>query len=178
MQQELQFHKETDVVATSNMPGITPDKSFGVITNEQMKKYEFLTRLFSAVIDKSMTAYIVRVKPNILENIRFRKIFTFKCRGITVYSINNTDHTLTAIKLMMSCKLWHPTTLHIIIADSAYANAFKQFCSSSMNVMEYEFENKQFTYCTVEFVDDEAFFFGADDAKQYFSSTFPEIEQV
>lgn len=166
------------MVVTTNVLVVTPEESFGVITNEKMKKNEFLNRLFSAVLHKKLMIYFVRRKPNFWEWIRFRKIHIFSCKDIAVYSLENSDKMLVATKLIMSCKLWHPTTFHLIIADSAYRDVLINFCRSSMSIMEYEIAHKESSYCTIEFVDDDAFFFGAAEAKAYFLDVFPEIERV
>jgi hypothetical protein len=169
---------EVDVIAIINRSRQTQEQPFGVIKPESLNKREFSFRLFSAAQELGMVTYIVRESPNFLETFRFRDVLFKKCRGIAIYAIRNESAIDSGVQLMLSRRLWHPTVFHVVLAAPTYELRLNGYCASSMGIMEFEIANKDASFCTIEFVDDDAFFYGDESAQKEIAALYPELEQV
>jgi len=47
-----------------------------------------------------------------------------------------------------------------------------------MGITEYEIANKNASYCSIEFVDDDALFYGGELARVHFAKLYPELEPL
>lgn len=143
-----------------------------------LDKREFATRLLSAAQAEGRVTYIVTKSPGPLQGLRFRAIRIMKCRGVAAYAVTRREDIAHGLDLMLSYGLWHPSTLHVVVGDAAYADRLKAFCSSSDDIIPFESSIDLASTCTIEFVDDCAFFYGGTLAADGFKAVFPELEQA
>lgn len=159
--------------------GRTINQPFGFLSHERFERREFVRKLLSVINDQELFAYIISERPRLIDSIRFNSILMVFHLDIAVYFLNKNS-IATGHKFMLSHKLWHPTRFHIIFANKAFEDILKAYCKSNhkVNIIEFEMQHQNEIFFTVEFVDDDALFYGNDNAHQRIKEIFSDLEQL